>query len=882
MKDFDVIVVGAGLGGLSAATFLSQAGKRVLLLEKHNVPGGYASSFLRGRFEFDVALHELSGVGGEEPHGPLWGFLNAWGVAPKVKFMPVAEFYRCVLPGLDVTLPFGRKNFEEYLANQFPKEAAGITGFTSLVFDMAEEAMKAGMMGGGQASLNPSEFPHLTTYSNRTVAQVFDSFFSDQRMRGVLGQLCNYLGQPPSKLGFTTYIMALSNYLKYGPVHIRGTSQALSQAFVEVIESRGGQVWLNNGAARILTVGNSVQGVMAQDGTEITSSQVVCNANPMVTCLDLIGRDKVPDWYLRRLGAWSAGCGTFNVYLGLDCTSQDLGLKTHETFVGIDYDLDKYDEAALKTVNMHPIGASVTSYNLADPEFSPPGTATVALTMGAYGAPWLKLSPSQYLETKRRLASKVVDLAEIVAPGIRNHIEVLDVATPLTNARYSDNPGGSFAGFAENRQCSKLGRIPSRGPLSGLYFANAWVNMGGGFMPSVLSGFLAGQDLLEDAQPGGPDPAVMERIKNQMDQQTRGGKPLTYADRSATRDMISRLHPDRIRLKVDQIIDETSSTRTLRMIPAEGSLPLFRAGQYFSIFVHSNGVATSRPYTISSSPGKPHLDITVRHKEGGFVSPYLLSKVKKGDVLESTGPHGTFYYEPLMDSDHLVFLAGGSGVTPFMSIIRETVEQKLPLHIHLLYGSRSPDDIIFGDELKQIATTHPDIKVGFVISESLEGWSGLCGLLDAKTILSVVGPVEGKTFYICGPAPMHGLCENALESLGVPHRRIKKEAYGPPDDVTLEQGWPGISSKAQFEVCEERSGKIFKASAGEPLMVSLERAGLVIPSACRSGECTVCRTRLVSGKVFIPSRVRRRWSDEQAGYIHPCLSYPLENLHIKL
>jgi glycine betaine catabolism B len=222
-------------------------------------------------------------------------------------------------------------------------------------------------------------------------------------------------------------------------------------------------------------------------------------------------------------------------------------------------------------------------------------------------------------------------------------------------------------------------------------------------------------------------------------------------------------------------------------------------------------------------------------------------------------------------------------VTPFMSIIRETVEQKLPLQIHLLYGSRNPDDIIFGGELKQIVSAHPNIKVDFVISEPPKGWSGLCGLLDAKTILSAVGPVDGKTFFICGPAQMHGLCEGALESLGVPRRRIKKEAYGPPDDVTQEAGWPaGISPKTRFNVCEEKSGTSFEAEAGEPLMVSLERAGLVIPSACRSGECAVCRTRLVSGKVFIPSRVRRRWSDEQAGYIHPCMSYPLEDLRIKL
>jgi phytoene dehydrogenase-like protein/ferredoxin-NADP reductase len=882
MQDFDVIVVGSGLGGLSAATFLSQAGKSVLLLEKHNLPGGYASSFLRGRFEFDVALHELSGVGGEENRGPLWGLLSACGVAPKVRFMPVAEFYRCVLPGLDITLPVGRKNFEKALADQFPEEAAGIEGFNNLVFDIAEETMRSNALSGAQAPLNPKEFPRLTKYSNQTVAQVFDSFFSEKGLRAVIGQLCGYLGQPPKKLPIIAFAMGFTTYLNFGPVHIRGTSQALSQAFVDVIEANGGQVWLNNGAARILTSENQVLGVQAQDGTEIAASNVVCNANPIVACLDLIGREKVPDWYLRRLGAWSPGTATFSVYLGLNCTCEDLGLKTHETFVGLDFDLDTPFEASLNAVDMDPGGVSVTAYNLADSEFSPPGTAAVTLTMGTHGAPWLALSPDQYQETKHQLALKAIKLAETVAPDLKNHIEVLEIATPLTNIRYTSNPGGSFTGFAENRQCSPLGRLPSRGPLSGLYFANAWVNIGGGFMPSILSGFIAAQDLLADTQPGGPDPAVMEQIKNQMDTQTRGGPNLTDMDGAAAKKIITRLHPHRIKLQVDQITDETASAKTLRMIPVKGALPLFRAGQHINLFVNCSGTDTSRPYTISCAPGKPYLEITVRRKEGGFVSSHLLDTVKPGDFLEATGPHGTFYYEPLMDSDDLVFLAGGCGVTPFMSIIRETVKEKQSVRIHLLYGSLSPDEIIFGAELKQLALEHPNLKMDFIISAPPEGWSGKCGLLDAGMILSCVGSVVGKTFYICGPARMHTLCEEALKSLAVPRRRIRKEAYGPPEDVTLELGWPGIASNTEFEVREQKSGRVFKAKAGEPLMISLERTGLVIPSVCRSGECAACRTRLVSGKVFTPAHMRRRWSDAQAGYIHACLSYPLEDLEIRL
>jgi ferredoxin-NADP reductase len=268
--------------------------------------------------------------------------------------------------------------------------------------------------------------------------------------------------------------------------------------------------------------------------------------------------------------------------------------------------------------------------------------------------------------------------------------------------------------------------------------------------------------------------------------------------------------------------------------------------------------------------------------DGGFVSYYLLDKVKPGNTFESTGPNGSFYYEPIIDPSELVFLAGGSGVTPFMSIIRDVTKSKAPVNIHLLYGSRSPEDIIFQDELKKITAKHKNIKVDYIISEPPKGWSGLCGLLDAKMISSLVGSIKGKKFFLCGPAQMHFLCDDALKSLGVLQRNIKREAYGPPADINQEPGWPGISTGKEFKVAEERSGHTFKAKAGEPLMISLERAGLVIPAICRSGECTACRTRLVKGKVFSPARVQHRWIDKNSAYIHPCMSYPLEDLRIKL
>ncbi|MBU2550129.1 MAG: 2Fe-2S iron-sulfur cluster binding domain-containing protein, partial [Proteobacteria bacterium] len=420
-----------------------------------------------------------------------------------------------------------------------------------------------------------------------------------------------------------------------------------------------------------------------------------------------------------------------------------------------------------------------------------------------------------------------------------------------------------------------------RGPLAGLYFANAWARIGGGYMPCIFSGLLASKEAMADMESGG-DPALIVDMGARMADQVQNAREPQDLDALLAGGMISALHPARLDLKVREIIRETPSTKTLRLIPLQGDPPPFRAGQYLNLSVRIDGSKTSRAYSISSPPGAPFLDVTVRRKENGFVSPYLLDRIEPGRVLESTGPHGEFYIDPLTGPADLVFLAGGSGITPFASMIRETAARDLPLNIHLLYGSRTPEDVIFEAELRALAEAHSNIRVDFIISEPPEGWSGRRGFLDADTIASCLGSTRDRAFFICGPAQMHVLCEKALEALGVPGRLIRKEACGPPDDISLDPDWPGLSPETEFEIVEERSGLAFRARAGEPLMNSLERAGLVVPAVCRSGECAACRTRLISGRVFIPRGVRRRWSDRKAGYIHPCMCYPLEDLRLRL
>ena len=882
MSDYDAIVVGSGLGGLSAAAALSKSGKKVLVLEQHNVPGGYATSFTRGAFEFDASLHELSGVGVGPARGPVWHLLDEYGVAEKVEFVPIDDFYRCMYPDLDITIPLGRENVENLLCSEFPSEKTNIKKFIDTLFSFAMEAMQISFSGMNGTEIDINKLPVFLKYINASVADVLHADITDPKLRMLLAQLCNYLGQTPSKSAFFPYAMGVSAYINFGPVHIKGKSQALSQAFVDTLEENGSDVWLNNGAAKIMTANGKITGVVTEDGTQIDCPYVVCNANPFTTCLQLIGKEHIPDWYLQRLSAWTPGIGTFNVFLGLDRPYEYFGITSHETFMGTEYfDWDKQDQQALTGESFDSPGLAVTAYNVADESFSPRGTTALVLTYGGYGDPWKKLSPEQYIETKQRMADKAIERAQMVAPGIRDHIEVMDIATPLTNIRYSGNPGGSFAGFRESRQANAIGNIPARGPLEGLYFSNAWVNMGGGYFPSIMGGKITSGSVLEDMNQA-ENRQTLSQLKQVVEQQTCMKKQTKPVDSFLAENLTSGFHTAKIPLKVDKIADETPSTRTLRLVPVQGGLPYFRPGQYINIFVEINGVFTSRPYAISSAPGQPWYEITVRRKVDGFVSPYLLDRVKPGDLLSSSIPNGFFHQNPLVDDSDLVFLAGGSGVTPFISMIRHAAKNKSNQNIHLLYGSRSISDIIFNQEIAQLADAHDNIRADMIISEPEENFEGHQGFLDAAMISSLIGAPQGKTFFISGPRKMHELCMNALAELGVPKRKIRVEICGPPEDVTMEPGWPDINPNSEVKVLEVRSGKTFFSKPGEPLMVGLERAGIVIPTICRSGECTACRTRLVSGRVFVPAHVEIRQSDKKANYIHACMSYPLEDIRIRL
>ncbi len=353
-------------------------------------------------------------------------------------------------------------------------------------------------------------------------------------------------------------------------------------------------------------------------------------------------------------------------------------------------------------------------------------------------------------------------------------------------------------------------------------------------------------------------------------------------DRGEAMQAVERLHPSTLCLRVVDIIEETPSAKTLRLAPINATLPPFMAGQYISLIVEIRNVRTTRAYSISSPPHcTGYYDVTVRRVSEGFVSSYLLDEVNIGDEILTSGPAGNFYYNPVIHGKELVFIAGGSGITPFMGMIREIAQRGIDRTVHLFYGNRNDDDIIFHDELLEIARKNARIRYYPVVEHPSKSWNGLEGYITREMLLEKLKTIDGKAFFLCGPQGLYDFIEPQLAQLNIPRKKIRREMYGQPSDVTRQSGWPAdVAASREFEMRVEGKG-VFTAKAGESLLASLERAGIVLPSLCRSGECSMCRAKLLSGKVYqLPVALVRK-SDAIFGYIHTCAAYPLSDVALE-
>ena len=485
-ESYDVVVVGTGLGGLSAAACLARAGKRVLAVERSEEPGGYARPFRRGDYVFDPAIHVTpTGFGGLD----FWEvYLTVLGIRDRVELIKAEPFYGMVLPDLRFQAPPGIEPFIEAHVEAFPGEADGIERFvracvqitaetqsisTRLTLDDLGEAMK--------------EFPFMFKYRTSTLQEALEEYVGDTRVRAVLGAAWPYLGVEPSRLSFVQYAAMLAALMEKGPGYVKGSFGSLADALASVVEENGGTLLTGTTVERIEVADGAVRGVSLDGGRQASAPVVVSNANARQTLEQLVGAEHLPERYMRRLARMKPSLSAFAIYAAttLDVPAQGLA---HETFVYRHWD---HDDTYADVLAGRLGGTWLSLPTIHDPSLAPAGEHLVVFTsMMPYeaGAPWE--------QNKQRYIDEMVARVEELMPGFRDGITYLTEATPETFERYTLNTDGAVYGWENIPQQSLPKRLAHKTPVEGLFLSGHWTEPGSSSFRVVYSGVQAAQSIL--------------------------------------------------------------------------------------------------------------------------------------------------------------------------------------------------------------------------------------------------------------------------------------------------------------------------------------------------------------------------------------------------
>lgn len=489
---YDIVVIGAGIGGLSVAALLAKAGKSVLLIERHDRPGGYAHGFRRRDFHFDAGVHLVSGCGehGYRNGSTIHKICRAVGIDPDTIFVPIQSYARVVYPDFEVRLRAGEDAFVSGLTDLFPTERQRLLELVRLCRVVAEEAMLAEEIldQGRNSSVSPARaLANLFRYRRATLAQVLDEFLVDPRLKSACAALWPYLGLPPSQLSFLYWASMMAGYIYEGGYYCRHSFQTYADQLAAAITRHGGEVLLNSSVRGIDVAHGKINGVVLENGQFIQADTVVSGADLRLTAERLIGREHLPDGHLENLRQLQPSLSIFADYIGTDLALDDK-IHCHESFFygDIDHDL-AYHTAKAGDPNWF----SATIPTLTDPSIAPPGHHIMLLTT---------LSPFDvglsWREAKPQFQQRLLEQAERQFPGFNDHLIVVESGSPRTLERYTLNHQGAAYGFSPTPDQIGPNRPGVRGAVPGLFHCGHWTRPGGGVAGVSISAQLAAQAIL--------------------------------------------------------------------------------------------------------------------------------------------------------------------------------------------------------------------------------------------------------------------------------------------------------------------------------------------------------------------------------------------------
>ena len=506
MAKYDVVVVGAGNAGLSAAIQTAMAGKKVLLIEQHNLPGGCATSFRRGRFEIEPSLHELCDVGPLDNPGDVRNIMDAYGV--KVDWIRVPDCFRVITTGsdgkvLDATMPDTIEAFidkmEYYVPGSRPKMEELFELFQEILDGIAYITASN---GHADSNVLKAKYPNLLRTGAYCTKKVFEALKLPKKCQDILSTYWSYLGVDMEHLAFIHYAAMVHKYVSRGAYIPSHTSHEISVAMTERFRELGGEIWFNCRAEEFLFDGDRCCGVKTNLG-QVDCDYVLANINPDIIYGKMIPKELVPEREKKLSAARDGRYGgrMITAYFCLDKTAEELGIKDYSIFLqGTADSAQEYRDimGGIETNNY----SIFLCYNIANPNISPEGTCIVSFT--SMGAPedWDNLSQEDYVALKNRYVEKFLkSLKEKAGIDIAPHIEEMSIASPWTFARYLGTPEGSVYGHETadwDGMMARMMMLSTDYPVKGLRPIGAAGPRGDGYSAAYICGQLMARLALKD------------------------------------------------------------------------------------------------------------------------------------------------------------------------------------------------------------------------------------------------------------------------------------------------------------------------------------------------------------------------------------------------
>jgi phytoene dehydrogenase-like protein len=492
-KAYDIIVIGGGIGGLTAAAILARKGLKTLLIEKEKQVGGYVVSFKRNGFTFDATGVFVSGC---HEGGEFYQILKEMGAQEDIEFIPIHHI-RNIYPGFEVHLrEGGYRSYMEALLNLFPEEEKELRTYLFLTKRIGEEVKSYSEMGLMKKILFPFYFWNLIRFHRSAHKAILDHLFRGGEIKMALHTLP--ATEPPSRLSFLFVAILINKVLMEGFYYPKYGMGRISQAIAKSLLRSGGEIKLELEADQILVKDGRVEGILTKDGKIFQTTIVVSNVNPNLLRKMLPYEFQKPFVKKMKRFEYSLSCFILYIATDLDLKNRDL---PYITYLRSIYDLE--EEGRMLRRGEIPQNPTIilSIPTLLDPSLAPDGKHLVKVLVTApydYRERWGRNDPESYRQIKEEISQKILQQLESrLIPGLRNHLLFYEAATPLTLERYTGNEMGAMYGLASTPQQIGDLRPPYWTPVPGLFQVGHYTRPSHGIVGTSLSGLFAARAILK-------------------------------------------------------------------------------------------------------------------------------------------------------------------------------------------------------------------------------------------------------------------------------------------------------------------------------------------------------------------------------------------------